>query len=111
MLQAGAALLGRAPLQAVFISRRRRRQPLCCNRASSALSPARAPGPVRPRVAPPSLPDLPLEEADAIGELFALMCCGPPLAFEHRAANDPQPIELLLQLAVCPGRQRLVDSV
>ena len=59
----------------------------------------------------PPLPDLPLEEAKATGELFALMRCGPPLALEHRAANHPQPIELLLQLAVCPGRQRLVDSV
>jgi hypothetical protein len=54
---------------------------------------------------------LPLDEANATGELFALMRCGPPLAFEHRAANHPQPIELLLQLAVCPGSQRLVDSV
>ena len=50
-------------------------------------------------------------EAKALGELFALLRCGPPLAFEHRAANPPQPIELLLQFAVCPGRQRLVDSV
>jgi hypothetical protein len=54
---------------------------------------------------------LPLEEADATGELFALMRCGPPFAFEHSAANHPQQIELRLQLAVCLGRQRLVDSV
>ena len=87
----------------------------------AALSGAQGSRPAPPRFsflstssgsgAPPSLPDLPLEEAKATGELFALMHCGPPFALEHCAANHPQPIELLMQLAVCPGRQRFVDSV
>jgi hypothetical protein len=54
---------------------------------------------------------LALKEADATDKLFVLMHCGPPFAFEHSAAKRPQPIELLLQLVVCPGRQRLVDNV
>jgi hypothetical protein len=54
---------------------------------------------------------LALKEADATDKLFVLMRCGPPFAFEHSAARRPQPIEPLLQLAVCPGRQRLVDNV
>jgi hypothetical protein len=47
-----------------------------------------------------------LEEADATDKLFVLMRCSPPFAFEHSAANSAQPIELLLQLAVCPSQRR-----
>jgi len=40
-----------------------------------------------------------------------LKLCDPPFAFEHSAANHLQPLKLRLQLGVCLGRQRLVDSV
>jgi hypothetical protein len=54
---------------------------------------------------------LALRETDATDNLIVLMRCGLPFAFERSAAKRPQPIELLLQLVVCLGRQRLVDSV
>jgi hypothetical protein len=44
-------------------------------------------------------------------ELFVLKRCDPRFALEHSAANHPQPLKLRLQLGVCLGRQRLVDSV
>lgn len=109
MLRRGGAIWA-STLQGVLISRRRRRRRLVAT-GQLGLKPGESPrvlSVLRQRL---DLPDLPLEEADATGELFALMRCGPPFAFEHSAANHPQQIELRLQLAVCLGRQRLVDSV